>query len=91
MKMSEAARQRLTDYAQSLNHRLRLKQEWILRHPDYQSGAYILDCINHDKGEPISGTTTFNADDPQPNTSDVITAERFADILNLLLSISTND
>lgn len=89
--MSEAARQRLTDYVQGLNHRLRLKQEWQLRHPDHKSSAFILDSMSHDKGELISGTTTFNPDDPEPATNDVITAERFADIINLLLSINNND
>ena len=89
--MNHAARVRLSVYAEDLNHRMQKRNEWRERHPDERSALYILDCIAHDRGEPTSGETTFNPDDPMPSTSDVITAERFADIINLLLSISTND
>ena len=89
--MNYAAHMRLSVYAHDLNHRIKLRDEWRERHPDERTALYILDCIAHDNGEPISGDTTFNPDDPMPSTSDVITAERFADIINLLLSISNND
>ena len=89
--MSDAARVRLSIYAHDLNHRLQMRNEWRERHPDERTALYILDSIAHDNDEPISGETTFNPDDPMPSTSDVITAERFADIINLLLSISNND
>jgi hypothetical protein len=89
--MNHAAHLRLSVYAHDLNHRIKLRDEWRSRHPDQRSALYILDSIAHERGEPISGATTFNPDDPMPTTSDVITAERFADIINLLLSITTND
>lgn len=89
--MNQQAFVRLSIYAQDLNHRMQMRNEWRERHPDERTAMYILDCIAHENGEPISGDTTFNADDPMPSTSDVITAERFADIINLLLSISNND
>jgi hypothetical protein len=89
--MNHAAHLRLSVYAHDLNHRIKLRDEWRTRHPDERTALFILDSIAHERGEPTSGETTFNPDDPMPTTSDVITAERFADIINLLLSISTND
>jgi hypothetical protein len=82
---------RLTEYVNDLTARLKAKAEWIERHPDHESEQFEIDADLHDRYQSIghrksSFESTFNPDDPLPNTSDTLTAQRFNDLCIVALS-----
>jgi hypothetical protein len=79
---------RLTEYVNDLTARLKAKAEWIERHPDHESEQFEIDADLHDRfgHQPTAYESTFNPDDPLPNTSDTLTAQRFNDLCIVALS-----
>lgn len=84
MEITEAHKM-MSDYAKDLNSRLVAQQEWIGRHPDYRTFAYLEDVRNYEENQVLSFDSTFNPADPMPQTSDMLTAEKFLSVIMLAL------
>lgn len=86
--MSEAAYVRVMEYCDDLSERIKLKQEWQLRHPDRNSKQFQQDWENwydNQEGE-HDFKSSFDSNDPSPNTADVFTAEMLASIMLVALA-----
>ena len=77
----EWAYEKIRTYRLDLGARLQHRDEWKQRHPDGYSAWYDADRIAYERDvtddapwEP-SGNSTFDPNDPEPNTSDRVSAE----------------
>jgi len=87
-----ASTERITAYVNDLGARLQARREWIERHPDHESEQFEIDADLHDQfgHQPTAYESTFNPDDPLPNTSDLLSAQRFFDVAFIALTALTN-
>ena len=84
---------RLKSYSDDLSERLRLRDEWKLRHPDHDSKQYRQDqrtwCDdNETEGNPekeYNFQSTFDPNDYEPDVYDTISAQRFNDLMLVAL------
>lgn len=86
--MSDAAYVKVKDYCDDLSERIRLKQEWQLRHPDRNSEQFEQDWQNwcdDEEGE-HDFKSSFDPNDPCPDTADVFTAEMLSSIMLVALT-----
>ena len=87
---------RLAEYVNGLTARLNARAEWVERHADHESEQFAIEADLHDRfgHQPTAYESTFNPDDTEPQTSDVLTAQRFNDLCVVALSalfIATGD
>jgi hypothetical protein len=73
------------EYVPDLNSRLVAQEEWITRHPDYRTFAYMDDERNYEENGILSFESTFNPADPMPSVSDMLTAKIFLAVMMLAL------
>lgn len=86
---SPTAYEILRDYVDDLGARMSQKVEWTKRHPDHTTKQYQLDensyWLAEDGLTPRSFASSFDPNDPMPQTSDIITHERFFALMNIAL------
>lgn len=86
---AHASYQELRNYAIDLANRVKLKYEWETRHPDHGTVAYMRDTREFDETGQFwmpSGASTFDPNDPMPHTNDVLTVQRFIDLMLVTLA-----
>ena len=79
------AHKRVRTHVDSLLPRMLAQKEWIKRHPDYRTFAYLDDERNYEENSILSFESTFDPADPMPSTSDILTAELFLSVMMLAL------
>ena len=76
--MSEKAYKEIKTYCDDLSERIRLLDEWELRHPDRDSLEFREDERAYCREEKVEGfTSSFDPNDESPDVSDVLTSQRF--------------
>jgi len=74
------------DYCSDLSERIDMYEVWKERHPDHNTTLYYREEAAFYEGEKTSDfESTFNPDDPQPNTADLLSAKMFAAIMTLVV------
>lgn len=91
----KASTERIRLYVDDLGARLKAKDEWNQRHPDHESEQYALDEDTYFRYQSIGHTkssfeSTYDPNDPSPNTSDLLSAQRFFDVAFIALTALTN-
>jgi hypothetical protein len=81
----------IRSYLDDLTNRQRLREAWLERHPDHDSnsGEYMGDSWQHTlnpTGWKPSGRSTFDPNDPEPQVSDILTSQRFANLMRVAVS-----
>lgn len=78
---------RLKNYSNDLSERLRLLDEWLLRHPDSDSKQFRQDARDWelDTEKEHNFQSTFDPNDERPDTYDTISAQRFNDLILVAL------
>jgi hypothetical protein len=87
--MSNQAYFNIKEYCDDLTERLRLVEEWKLRHPDWNTQPFLRDesnWIRADDDAESTFETSFDPNDLRPNTSDLLTSERWNDLMLVALS-----
>lgn len=87
--MTTDAYSRIKTYCEDLSTRIRLVDEWKLRHPDYKTRQFEIDHRAWYKSEDDTELTfesSFDPNDLMPETSDIITAQRLNDIMLITLA-----
>jgi len=90
-----ASTERIKAYVNDLGARLQARQEWNERHTDHESEQYALDEETYFRYQSIGHTKTsfessYDPNDPAPNTSDLLSAQRFFDVAFIALTALTN-
>lgn len=87
--MSNQAYTNLKTYCDDLTERLRLVEEWKIRHPDWDTQLFRRDESNwymaKDDEEPTF-KSSFDPNDLRPHTADLLTAERWNDLMQVALA-----
>jgi hypothetical protein len=87
--MNKQAYFNIKEYCDDLTERLRLVEEWKLRHPDWNTQPFLRDesnWIRADDDAELTFETSFDPNDLRPNTSDLLTSERWNDLMLVALS-----
>jgi hypothetical protein len=87
--MNNQAYFNIKTYCDDLTERLRLVEEWKLRHPDWNTQPFLRDesnWIRADDDAELTFETSFDPNDLRPNTSDLLTSERWNDLMLVALS-----
>lgn len=84
--MNESDYAALDFYRRDLAGRVEARDAWRERHPDHDTRAFALDWENAYKSRPLSGLSTFDKSDPEPETRDVLSVDTFLRILNVALA-----
>lgn len=87
--MNNQAYLNIKEYCDDLTERLRLVEEWKLRHPDWDTQPFLRDesnWIRADDDAELTFETSFDPNDLRPNTSDLLTSERWNDLMLVALS-----
>jgi len=85
---NSAAYHDLRTYADDLLNRIAMRRAWVERHPDHATEEYNADFLSWQMGGEYwkSGISTFDPNDPEPRTADLLTAERFTDLMLVALA-----
>jgi hypothetical protein len=76
--MSEKAYKEIKTYCDDLSERIRLLDEWKLRHSDWDSLEFREDERAYCREEKINGfISSFDPFDDSPDVGDVLTSQRF--------------
>jgi hypothetical protein len=83
--------ERIRRYVADLGTRLQARQEWNERHADHESPQYETDEETYFRYQAIGHTkstfeSTFDPNDPAPNTSDLLSAQRFFDVAYIAIT-----
>lgn len=86
-----ASAERMRGYVADLGARLQARQEWTERHPDHKSPQFTADEDTYFKFQAIGhtappATSTFDPNDPTPNTSDLLSAQIFFDVAYIAIT-----
>ena len=87
--MNNQAYLNIKEYCDDLTERLRLVEEWKLRHPDWNTQPFLRDesnWIRADDDAQLTFETSFDPNDLRPHTADLLTAERWNDLMQVALS-----
>ena len=88
--MSNQAYFNIKTYCDDLTERLRLVEEWKLRHPDWDTQPFRRDESDWyralDLYEGLTFKSSFDPNDLRPHTSDLLTSERWNDLMLVALS-----
>jgi hypothetical protein len=87
----KASAERMRVYVADLGARLQARQEWTARHPDHNSPQFTADEDTYFKYQAIGHTkstfeSTFDPNDPTPNTSDLLSAQIFFDVAYIAIT-----
>ena len=90
-----ASTARIKAYVDDLGERLHAREQWNERHPDHESEQYALDEDTYFRYQSIGHTkssfeSSYDPNDPAPNTSDLLSAQRFFDVAFIALTALTN-
>lgn len=87
-----ASTARIKAYVDDLGARLHAREQWNERHPDHESEQYEIDSDLYYRfgPQPFAFKSTFDPDDPAPNTSDLLSAQRFFDVAIIAVTALTN-
>lgn len=79
--------ERLKAYANDLDQRLKQEADWKQRHPDHNTEEYETDWENWENDPEGQHTykSTFDPNDPCVSTSDVLSAQRFNDLIQVAI------
>jgi hypothetical protein len=83
--------ERIRKYVADLGARLQARQDWTDRHPDHKSPQFEADEDTYFKYQAIGHTkstfeSTFDPNDPTPNTSDLLSAQIFFDVAYIAIT-----
>jgi len=83
-------------YLDDLNARMNAQQWWLARHPDTDTDEYEADYDRYldNPSSWTAGVSTFDPTDPMPNTADVLSVQRFIDLMTVAVTAyerSTNE
>lgn len=88
--MNNQAYLNIKEYCDDLTERLRLVEEWKLRHPDWDTQLFRRDESDWYKAldlyEGLTFKSSFDPNDLRPHTSDLLTAERWNDLMRVALA-----
>ena len=87
--MNNQAYLNIKTYCDDLTERLRLVEEWKVRHPDWDTQPFRRDesnWIRADDDAELTFETSFDPNDLRPQTSDLLTSERWNDLMLVALS-----
>jgi hypothetical protein len=88
--MNNQAYLNIKKYCDDLTERLRLVEEWKLRHPDWDTQPFRRDESDWYKAldlyEGLTFKSSFDPNDLRPHTSDLLTAERWNDLMRVALA-----
>ena len=89
LKMNNEAYFNIKTYCDDLTERLRLVEECKLRHPDWDTQPFRRDEWDGDKtedDEKLTFKSSFDPNDLRPHTSDLLTSERWNDLMLVALA-----
>jgi hypothetical protein len=83
--------ERIRQYVADLGARLQARQEWTDRHPDHESPQFTADEDTYFRYQSIGHTkssfeSSYDPNDPTPNTSDLLSAQRFFDVAYIAIT-----
>lgn len=86
--MSKEAYKQVKEYSDDLSERIRLLKEWNERHSDSDSPQFKQDWKDwyYDQEGKHDFKSSFDPNDPSPDTADVLTAETFNNIMLIALA-----
>jgi hypothetical protein len=82
--------EKLEHYCNDLAERVAQRDEWRLRHPDWDTQEFRREHLKWSRADDEEATTmkflsSFNPNDLEPNTSDILTTDIFLALMEAVL------